>query len=179
VEAYADERYRSAYGHLVEAKALAPRAATIRELLGLCAYNIGQWSEALSELRAYRRLAGETTHMPVEMDCLRALKRPAEVAKTWFLLQELGSDRDTDREARVVYASDLLDQKRLSDAWRIIKPGRLSSPASESEVRRWFVAAKVAIAAEDHKAARTLVDAITRERPSLAGLEELTSALDG
>jgi hypothetical protein len=178
-EEYAEERYRPAHVHLVEAKALAPRSATIRELLGLSAYHIGQWNDALRELRAYRRLTGETTHMSVEMDCLRGLGRPGEVDKTWSLLQELGSDRDADREARVVYASHLLDQKRLAEAWRVIKPGRLVSPASESEVRRWFVAAKVAIAARDPKVARTLVDSITRERPNLPGLEELTSALDG
>ena len=174
---FAEERYRQAIESLNAAKALSPRAATVRELLGLSAYYSERWDQALAELRAFRRLSGETTHMPVEMDALRALKRAADVDKTWDLFQELGGHPDTAREAAVVYASHLLDRGKVAEAWRVIKPGRLVSPASEPEVRRWFVAARVALAAGDREAARRLIDAVAREDPSLAGLDELRAQL--
>ncbi len=177
VAQFAEERYRQAIESLGAAKALSPRAATVRELLGLAAYYTERWDQALSELRAFRRLSGETTHMPVEMDALRALGRHADVEKTWKLFHELGGHGDTVREAAVVYASHLLDRGRLAEAWRVIKPGRLVSPASASEIRRWFVAAKVALAAGDKDAGRRLVEAVAREDPSLAGLDDLRAQL--
>jgi tetratricopeptide (TPR) repeat protein len=174
---YADGRYKRAIDHLGQAKALAPQSSIIRELLGLSAYYAEQWLPALQELRAFRRFTGETIHMPVEMDSLRALGRSADVDKTWELFAELGGDRDTQREAAVVYASHLLDKGRIADAWRIIKPGRLVSPAAESEIRRWFVAARVAMAAGDKEAAGRLIAAIAREDPALPGLAELQAEL--
>jgi tetratricopeptide (TPR) repeat protein len=170
---FADERFRAAVDHLTQVKALAPRAALARELLGLSYYYLENWAPALQELRAYRRFTGETLHMPVEIDCLRALKRNADVDKTYELFRELGGDKDTEREAAVVYASHLLDLGRVAEAWRVIKPGRLISPAPESEIRRWYVAARVALAANDNGAAKKFIDAIHRENPSLPGLDEL------
>ena len=76
---FADERYRPAIESLGQAKALAPRSSTIRELLGLANYYAEKWLPALQELRAFRRLTGESLHMPVEMDALRALGRNADV----------------------------------------------------------------------------------------------------
>jgi hypothetical protein len=135
------------------------------------------WSPALQELRAYRRLTGETVHMPVEIDCLRALRKPNDVDKTYSLFRELGGDKDTEREAAVVYASHLLDQQRVQEAWRVIKPGRLVTPAPESELRRWFVAARVALAAGDKEAARKFVEAISRQDAAMPGLTDLKSQL--
>lgn len=174
---YAEERYKRAIDHLGQAKALAPQSSIIRELLGLSAYYAEQWLPALQELRAFRRFTGETIHMPVEIDSLRALGRSTDVDKTWELFIELGGDRDTQREAAVVYASHLLDKGRIADAWRIIRPGRLVSPASESEVRRWFVAARVAIAAGDKESAGRLIAAVAKEDPALPGLAELQAEL--
>jgi hypothetical protein len=105
------------------------------------------------------------------------MKRNADVSKTYELFRELGGDKDTEREAAVVYASHLLDLGKVADAWRVIKPGRLISPAPDSEIRRWFVAARVALAANDRGAAKKLIDAIERESPSLPGLADLRDQL--
>lgn len=179
LSAFADERFKTAATALRKAKGLAPRAATVRELLGLSAYRSGGWEEALRELRTYRRLTGETTHMPVEMDCLRALGRPDDaVDKTWELYQELDADRDTEDEMRVVYASHLLDRGRIADAWRVIRPGRLITNAPEAALRRWAVAAKVAAASGDQEAAGRLVAEIRKQAPEVEWLEELEGLLD-
>lgn len=174
---FADRRYRAAIDDLTAVKALSPRSALVRELLGLSFYYLENWAPALQELRAYRRFTGETIHMPVEIDCLRALRKNADVEKTFELFQELGGDKDTVREVAVVYASHLLDEGRVRDAWRVVKPSRLTSPAPESELRRWFVAARVALAAGDKDAARKLVDAIGRQDGAMPGLAELRAQL--
>jgi len=174
---FADERYAAALPELRKAKSLAPRSSTVREMLGLSAYHTGQWEEALRELRTFRRLTGDVIHMPVEMDCLRALGRKTDVTKTWDLLQELDISATVGHEARVVYASFLLDQGKPRDAWQIIKPGRLVASPSPGELRRWFVAARVALAAGDKDAARRLLAALDEQDPDFEGVDELRAAL--
>lgn len=178
IQQFADERYTAALADLRKAKNLAPRSATVRELLGLSAYHSANWEEALRELRTFRRLSGDIVHMPVEMDCLRALDRPADVTKTWALLQELDTSRTVSDEARVVYASFLLDRGEAREAWQVIKPGRLVAQPSPSQTRRWFVAARVALAAGDPEAARRIVAALDEQELDFEGVDELRSQLD-
>jgi tetratricopeptide (TPR) repeat protein len=177
LESYADERYRPALAELRKAKELAPRSATVRELFGLSAYHTGQWEEALRELRTYRRITGDLIHVPVEMDCLRALGRKSDVTKTWDLLSSHDVSPAVSHEARVVYASFLLDEGKPRDAWDVIKPGRLVASPSEGELRRWYVAARVALEAGDPDAARRLLAALDEQDPDFEGIEELRQAL--
>lgn len=173
VQEYADGRFAAAYDQLKKAKDLAPQAATIRELLGLSAYNLEKWDEALRELRTFRRISGETTQMPVEIDCLRALGRTEDVEKTFQQMRTLDPRPETDDEARVVFASSLLDRGLVSDAWRVIKPGRLVADPRPSTLRRWYVAARVAHAAGDTNAAHRFVEAIADADADFPGLAEL------
>lgn len=177
MESYADERYPAAIGELRQAKKLSPRSATVRELLGLSAYRSANWDEALRELRTFRRLTGDLIHYPVEMDCLRALERPEDVIKAWERLQDYDISPTVNHEARVVYASFLLDENRARDAWPIIKPGRLVASPTEGELRRWYVAARVALEAGDKEAARRIVAALEEQDPDFEGVDELRKAL--
>lgn len=170
---FAAGKYHQALPKLIEAKKLSSRTATVRELLGLTLYHVGQWEQALAELRTFRRLSGETTHMAEEMDCLRALDRPADVEKTWRLLGELGGGGDAQGEARVVYASFLLDQGRAKEAWRVVGPRRIEKTPTESAVREWFVAARAARALGDEDTANQLIAGITSFDPEYPGLDEL------
>lgn len=175
--AFADERFRQSAVALRKAKALAPRSSTVRELLGLSAYQLEAWEEALRELRTFRRLTGETSHMAVEIDCLRALGRDRDIEKAWETFGELGGDREAEDEIRVVYASHLLDQGRVAAAWKVIKPGRLVADPTESTLRRWAVAARVAAAAGDTPTATTVLTAIRRSGGGLTWLSDLESEL--
>ncbi len=161
---------------LEEAKELSPRTATIRELLGLSAYRLGRWEQALRELRTFRRLTGDTTHMPVEMDVLRALERPLDVESTWQSFRRIGGDRETEREARVVYGSFLLDQGQDQAAWELTSPKRIGATAHETELRVWFVAARAASRLGDRRTARRLYEAIQAADPGFPGLDELDRA---
>lgn len=174
---FADERYKAALPELRKAKELSPRSSTIRELLGLSAYRSGQWEEALREMRTFRRISGDLIHMPIEMDCLRALGRTEDVTKTWERLRDHDVSPAVDHEARVVYASFLLDEGRARDAWPIIKPGRLIASPTPGELRRWFVAARVALEAGDNDAARRIVAALDEQDPDFDGVDELRAAI--
>lgn len=176
--AFSEERFRQAAAALRRAKTLSPRAGTVRELLGLAEYQLEDWEACLRELRTYRRLTGETEHMAVELDALRALGRDDGVEKTWRLFFELGGSREAEDELRVVYASYLLDRGRVPEAWRVVNPGRLVANPGASTLRRWAVAVRVAAAAGDRDAARRILDAIRREDPELDWLDELESLLD-
>lgn len=176
VEAFAAERYKPAAASLRRAKAASSRSATIRELLGLSTYHTGNWDEALRELRAFRRMSGETDQMPIEMDCLRALGRSKDVEKTFNLFLELGGGRDTDNESRVVYASHLVDVGRIEEAWKVINAKLVANPP-ESLVRRWAVAARVAHAAGDDVAASKFLAAIREHDAELPWLEDLEAEL--
>lgn len=75
----------TAYRHAKAARARAPRLAVVREALGETAYAAGHYSEALSELRAAKRMNGATAYLPIMADCHRALgspERALELAKS-------------------------------------------------------------------------------------------------
>jgi hypothetical protein len=128
-------------------------------------------------LRTFRRITGDLIHYPVEMDCLRGLNRPEDVIKAWERLQGYDISATVNHEARVVYASFLLDENRARDAWPIIKPGRLVASPSPGELRRWYVAARVALEAGDPDAARRLVAALDEQDPDFEGVDELRKTL--
>ncbi len=177
--AFADARYGKAVEHAERAKQASSSNATIREILGLANYRLGRWEAALKELRGFRRIAGETTHMPVEMDCLRALERSDDVDKVWRELKHLGGRPDTFREARVVYGSHLLDTGRPREAWQVVNPKRLEEHPHEAELRQWYVAARVATHLGDSDAAGQILAAITAADPAFPGLDELEAAIGG
>jgi len=174
---FAAGKYGKALGEASQAKELSSRDATIREILGLSAYRLGQWDTALRELRTFRRLTGETTHLPVEMDVLRALERHDDVEAAWKLMQKFGGRRDTRNEARVVYGSYLLDQGRARPAWDVTDPERITAEPDESELRVWYVAARAAHQLGDEPTARRLFEAIEQADAAFPGLDELGRAL--
>ena len=66
----------TAYHHTLAARARASRLAIVREACGEAAYAAGEYGEALSELRAAKRMNGATAYLPIMADCERALGRP-------------------------------------------------------------------------------------------------------
>jgi tetratricopeptide (TPR) repeat protein len=71
-----DEDPKTAYQHTLAARARAARIAVVREACGEAAYHAGEFAEALAELRAAKRMNGNTDYLPVMADCERALGRP-------------------------------------------------------------------------------------------------------
>jgi hypothetical protein len=177
-QAFAAGRHGKAFREAEIAKELSPRDATVREVLALAAYRMQRWEVALRELRTFRRLTGDTVHLPVEMDVLRALDRPDDVASAWATMRRVGGDRATIDEARVVYGSFLLDRGDARAAWEVAGPKRLSDSPRESEVRVWYVGARAAARLGDAATARQIFEAIQQVDPAMPGLDELDRLID-
>lgn len=62
--------------HARAAKDRAGRVGVVRETAGIVAYHAGEWKEALSELRAARRMMGGPGLLAVMADAERGLGRP-------------------------------------------------------------------------------------------------------
>jgi tetratricopeptide (TPR) repeat protein len=153
-----------AFAHAEAARRRLPRIAVVREAVGLCAYANGNWSEALAELRASRRINGSVGHLPVMADCERGLGRPERAlalaaspeahkldraGAVEMRIVASGARRDLGQlEAAVVtlQGADLNPERR--DEWSarlfyayadaLMAAGRLD------EARQWFVAAALA-----------------------------------
>lgn len=66
----------TAYQHTVAARARAARVPIVREASGEAAYAAGRFKDALTELKAARRMSGSSIYLPMMADCERALGRP-------------------------------------------------------------------------------------------------------
>ncbi|MFG1619322.1 hypothetical protein ACGFI3_41760 [Nonomuraea wenchangensis] len=71
-----DEDPERAHEHTKVARRFAARIGVVREAAGIVAYRAGHFSEALSDLRAARRLTGSDAYLPVMADCERGMGRP-------------------------------------------------------------------------------------------------------
>jgi tetratricopeptide (TPR) repeat protein len=103
------------YAYAQAAKRLAARVGVVREACGIIAYRTGRWAEALSELRAARRMTGRDDYLPIMADCERALGR---LDRALALVREASTadlDRATQIELRIVESGIRRDQG-LSDA---------------------------------------------------------------
>ncbi|MBT8198473.1 MAG: hypothetical protein KJO84_08265 [Acidimicrobiia bacterium] len=176
-EAFQDGAFQRAARHATQAKEFAPRYAYVREVLGLATYRAGDWERGLAELRTYRRMSGDTTHLPVEMDILRALGRDRAVDNAWEELQKRGGRASTMKEGLVVYGSYLLDKGRAETAWELLGTQRVGPQAGDADRRVWYVAARAAAALGDAEAASRLRNAILEGDPGFPGIDELESAI--
>lgn len=59
--------------HARYAVSRAGRVAAVREAAAVAAYENGEFHEALKEFRTYRRITGDDVHLPLMVDCERAL----------------------------------------------------------------------------------------------------------
>ncbi|MFI7132975.1 hypothetical protein ACIBQ1_45380 [Nonomuraea sp. NPDC050153] len=90
------------------ARRFAARIGVVREAAGIVAYRAGHFSEALSDLRAARRMTGSDAYLPVMADCERGLGRPERA----------------------------LDLVRSPEAERLDRAGRIELTIVESGARR-------------------------------------------
>ena len=86
---------------------------------------------------------------------------PKRLPATWTVLAEMG------------------DAGRARDAWQAVNPKRLGEHPHESELRQWYVAARVAAHLGDAASAAKILHAITSADPAFPGLDELEAAIGG
>jgi tetratricopeptide (TPR) repeat protein len=126
----------TAYKHTLAARARAARIAVVREACGEAAYAAGEYAEALSELRAAKRMNGSQDYLAVMADCERALGRPDRalaLART-PAVAELPPDLKV--EMTIVEAGARRDRGELDAALRTLENAPLRSPSRADWVAR-------------------------------------------
>jgi hypothetical protein len=111
-----DEDPETSYAHAAFARSKASRVASVREAAGLAAYVTGRWAEALSELRAVRRMRGSNEHLAVMADCQRGLGRPERALELAGSPEAEGLDTASRVELRIVAAGARRDLGQLDAA---------------------------------------------------------------
>ncbi len=111
-----DSEPELALEHARYARSKAARVAVVREAAGLAAYHAGEWAEALSELRAARRMSHGTGHVAVMADCERALGRPERAIELAREAQVSPLSPDEAVELRIVAAGARRDMGQLDAA---------------------------------------------------------------
>ncbi|MEV4319601.1 hypothetical protein [Actinocrispum sp. NPDC049592] len=171
-----DEDPELALEHARIARGKASRVAVVREAAGLAAYHAGEWAEALSDLRAVRRMTGSNAHIAVMADCERALGRPERALELAKEARELspstavelrivaaGARRDMGQVDAAVVAlqGPDLDPKR-KDPWSArlfyAYADNLEAAGRKDEAIRWFLNAAQADDEEETDAAERAVE---------------------
>ena len=101
---YLDDEPEVAHRHAVFARSLATRLATVREVVGVTGYQTGKFADALSDLRAARRMTGRADMLPIMADCERGLGRPERALEMWDDPQVARLDVATRVELLIVVA---------------------------------------------------------------------------
>ena len=121
-----DEDPEAALAHAQAARTRSGRIAAIREAVGIAAYQVGDWAQALAEFRAARRMGSKSQLLPIIADCERGVGRPEraiELARSPEAAQLTGDDAD---EMRIVAAGARADLGQLEQALAV-----LASPAPD------------------------------------------------
>jgi tetratricopeptide (TPR) repeat protein len=138
-----------ALAHARAARARAARIAVVREAAGIAAYRAGEWAEALSELRAARRISGDPRDLAMMADCERALGRPQQAIRMLRDPDVRRLDAETHAELLIVVAGARRDLGQLDSALGVLAKGGLD-PAKPpaGAVRLWYAYADALVAAD-------------------------------
>lgn len=130
---------QKALEHARAARARGARVAAVREAVGLAAYHAGEWAEALSELRAARRISGDPSNLAVMADCERALGRPERALKTLDDPAVGKLDPAARAELLIVVAGARRDLGQLDAALGVLARGGLDTGHPKpGSARLWY-----------------------------------------
>jgi tetratricopeptide (TPR) repeat protein len=133
-----DEDPEAALEHARAARARSGRIAAVREAVGIAAYHCGDWSQALAELRAARRMGSKSPLLPLIADCERGVGRPEraiELARTPEAAQLTGDDAD---ELRIVVAGARSDLGQHEQALAVLSTPQLDPARTGQTAARLF-----------------------------------------
>ncbi|WP_072845191.1 tetratricopeptide repeat protein [Rhodococcus tukisamuensis] len=131
---------RLALAHARAARQRAGRVAVVRETAGITAYHAGEWAEALSELRAARRMAGGPGLLAVMADCERGLGRPERAIELGRSEEARALTGDEATELRIVVAGARMDLGQFDQAVVTLQTPELDASQSGPTAARLFYA---------------------------------------
>ena len=177
-DAFRRDRDREVVGILRPLRDALPDAPSVRELLGLAHYRIGNYAAAAKELEAYRNVTGAVDQHPVLMDCYRAKRRHRLVDDLWAELAAASPSAALVAEGRIVEAGSLADRGRLDDALAMLRrrADDVKRPR-DHHLRLWYALADLEERAGNHAEARALFDRVRRRDPQFADVTERRRAL--
>ena len=181
---------QTAYAHAMAAQRRAGRIAVVREAVGVAAYHAGLWAEALSELRAARRMSGSSHLLALMADAERGLGRPEralELAASAEAKELATADRV---ELALVVSGARRDLGQLDAAVLALQLPELTATATHAftpRLRYGYAEALLAAGREDEAvrwfalAAETDHDGVTDADERLAELTglQIIDLLDG
>jgi tetratricopeptide (TPR) repeat protein len=127
---------KTAYRHALAARARAARIAVVREACGEAAYHAGEYSDALAELRAAKRMNGNNDFLPVMADCERALGRPGKALDLARSPAVVNLPDELKAEMTIVEAGARRDLGELDAALRTLESAPLRSRSRADWVPR-------------------------------------------
>ncbi|WP_183471881.1 tetratricopeptide repeat protein [Mycolicibacterium iranicum] len=135
-----DEDPQAALEHARAARARSGRIAAVREAVGIAAYQCGDWAQALSELRAARRMGSRSPLLALIADCERGVGRPEraiELARSPEAEALTGDDAD---ELRIVVAGARSDLGQHEQALAVLSNPTLDPARKGQTAARLFYA---------------------------------------
>ncbi|MDT0201542.1 tetratricopeptide repeat protein [Nocardioides sp. AE5] len=131
-----DSDPKTAYEHTLAARSRASRLAVVREACGEAAYAAGEYAEALSELRAAKRMNGVTAYLPIMADCERALGRPERALTLAKSPAVQNFSAEAKAEMTIVEAGARRDMGEFDAALRTLEHAPLNSKSRAAWVVR-------------------------------------------
>lgn len=161
-----------------QAKHMALRAASVRELLGLAYYRTGKWQEAARELSAFRRISGATEQNPVLADCYRAMGKPERALELCDEIDPSAVSEDVFFEGTIVAAGALADMGRLDEAIARLESLPLRPKVAEPHhLRAWYALADLLERNARFTQAREWFEAVAGADPEITDAPERARGL--
>jgi len=164
----------TAYQHTLAARARAARLAVVREAVGEAAYAAGHYAEALTELRAAKRMNGATDYLPIMADCHRALGQPEQALKLAKSPSVVNFSPEAKAEMTIVEAGARRDLGQLDAAIRTLELAPLNNKSRGS----WVVRLRYAYADALLEAGRTTEALEWFHRTHAIDADEITDAAE-
>ncbi|MGC2941059.1 MULTISPECIES: hypothetical protein [unclassified Brevibacterium] len=132
-----------AHEHAKAAMARAGRVAVVREALGIAAYYVEQYDEAVRELRTHRRISGSNDNIALIADAERGRGKPEKALELLQNIEDLDVDNDTRTELVIVAAGAKSDLDDIAGARRLIEAEDFTQKPSGGLVRLMAAYAEV------------------------------------
>ncbi|RBP61873.1 hypothetical protein DFO66_1186 [Brevibacterium sanguinis] len=124
-----------AHQHAKAAMARAGRVGLVREALGIAAYHVEQYDEAVRELRTHRRISGSNENIALIADAERGRGKPEKAIEILEQSKELELDNEIRTELVIVAAGAKSDLGDLDGARALIEAEDFTQRPSGALVR--------------------------------------------
>jgi hypothetical protein len=162
-----------------QAKASAPRSASVRELLGIALYQLGEFKAARTELAAAQRISGQTDLTAMLADVERATGRPEQAIELFRTTDRTGMSADTAAELLLVAASAYGDMGQPAAGVALIRRhARWPAQLLDHHLRLAYAEGSLAEQAGDVEGAKSAFIRVSRTDPDFFDAAERLGRLE-